>query len=52
MAIRAHVSQCNKQSNFASRCLMDGFQAKCITAAVSWILFDTILSYSHPVLYK
>lgn len=44
MAIMTHVGQRNKQSNFTSRCLMEGFQAKYFTAAVSWILFDTILS--------
>lgn len=49
MVITAHVGQRNKAT---SRCLMEGFQAKSFTAAVSWILFDTILSYSHPVRYK
>jgi len=52
MAIKAHVGQRNKQNNFTSRCLMEGFQAKRFTASVSWIVFDTILSYSYPVLYK
>lgn len=51
MAITARVGQRNKQGNFTSRCSVKGFRAKCFTAAVCWLLFDTVL-YSHPVLYK
>lgn len=48
----ARIGQCNKQSNLTSRYLMESYQAKCFSAAVFGILFDTASSYFHLVLYK
>lgn len=50
MAVTAHVGQCNKQSNFK---MFDGrFSSYMLYCSFSWILFDTVWSYSHPVLHK